>query len=287
MTDPFPNNAPLCLAVLGAGGVGTHIAALGVGHGMTVVVVAEPAAQESTAVRVWQRLGQLRSRGMVPAEEGSSGALLVRSGLSAFPVDAVFEAVSERAVLKAKALTEVVRDLEPGTPLISCSSGIPVDELADWAGRPQDVVGVLLGDADLPSAPIEVARGRHTTDETFTRARAVLTGLGFEPVDVLDGPGRVAARVLYPMLNAAARLAGENAASVGDIDRLLSWCFGPLAGPLRCVDRIGIDTLVEALEQIHARTGDPSCLPCDTLQRKLAAGELGVKSGRGFYEYED
>ncbi len=124
-------------------------------------------------------------------------------------------------------------------------------------------------------------RRRHTADETVARTRAVLTGLGFEPVDVLDRPGQVAARVLYPMINAAHRLAGENAASIGDIDRLLSWRFGPLSSPLRCADRIGVDILVEALEQIHARTGDPSCLPRDTPRDKLAIGELGMNSGRG------
>jgi methoxymalonate biosynthesis protein len=284
MSDIVPSP---CLAVLGAGAVGVNIAALAVGHGLTVVLVAEPDSQAHAQARVHARLELLREHGAVPADR-EPGLVRVRTRMPVdIAVDAVFEAVSERAVLKAKALSEACSVIEPGTPVISCSSGIPVDELADWAGRPQDVVGVLLGGADLAAAPIEVARGRHTSDEIMAAARELLSAIGLEPVEVLDGPGRVAARVLYPMINAAARLVGENAASIDDIDRLLSWCFGPLCGPLRCADRIGIDTLVDALEQIHARTGDPGCVPCATLQDKLASGELGVKSGRGFYAYED
>jgi methoxymalonate biosynthesis protein len=102
---------------------------------------------------------------------------------------------------------------------------------------------------------------------------------------VHDGPGFVTSRVLHRMINDAARLVQEGRADASAVDALMEGCLGHPTGPLRTADLIGIDNLVDSLRVLHERTGDEGCRPCDLLLRKVSAGELGRKSGRGFYEY--
>jgi methoxymalonate biosynthesis protein len=132
---------------------------------------------------------------------------------------------------------------------------------------------------------VEVIRGARTGEDTMAALGRVLAALDRQPVVVRDAPGFVTSRVLHPMINDAARVVEEGTASVEAVDALMEGCLGHPTGPLRTADLIGIDNLVDSLKVLYERTGDEGCRPCDLLLEKVRQGELGRKSGRGFYDY--
>jgi methoxymalonate biosynthesis protein len=102
---------------------------------------------------------------------------------------------------------------------------------------------------------------------------------------VRDAPGFVINRLLHPLINSAAMLVQEGVASAEVVDRLLEGCLGHSTGPLRTADLIGLDNLVDSLNVLYQRRGDDSCRPCELLLAKVREGDLGRKTGRGFFDY--
>jgi methoxymalonate biosynthesis protein len=133
---------------------------------------------------------------------------------------------------------------------------------------------------------VEVVRGPRTDQRTLDTLHGLLAVLRRESVVVADAPGFVTSRLLHPMINDAARVVQEGTASAEDVDALMVGCLGHATGPLRTADMIGLDNLVDSLRVLHERTGDERCRPCDLLLEKVAAGDHGRKSGRGFFTYE-
>ena len=197
----------------------------------------------------------------------------------------VIEATTEDPAVKAKVFGELSAVVRPGTPLVSNTSSIPIDELAGFARRPQDVVGTHFMNPPYLIPTVEVIRGDRTDGHTMAVLRDALAALGQEPVVVRDAPGFVTSRVLHPMINTAARIVQEGTASAEDVDTLMQNCLGHRTGPLRTADLIGIDNLVDSLQVLYERTGDESCRPCDLMRDMVRAGHHGRKSGKGFYEY--
>jgi methoxymalonate biosynthesis protein len=165
------------------------------------------------------------------------------------------------------------------------TSGIPIDELAEAMPRPEDLVGTHFMNPAYLIRMVEVIRGPRTGDRTLASLMALLDTLARKPVVVRDSPGFVTSRLLHPMINDAARLVDEGVASAEDVDALMRGCLGHATGPLRTADLIGLDNLVDALDVLFDRTGDPTHEPCALLRRKVDAGDFGAKSGRGFYDY--
>jgi len=264
------------LMILGAGATGSGIAALAVKHGVPVVLV-DP---DGGALE--------RARGLVlesaaPDELVAARFVAATSVHAGGEVTAVVEAVTERAVVKAKALSGACAVVRPGTPLLSATATIPIDELADWAGRPQDVMGANFGLAHRDDGLVELVLGKRTGDIAAETALGLLRALGRTVVAIGDAPGFVTGRLLYPLINTAARIVAEGVASVERVDAVMSHRLAQQIGPLRIADLIGLDSLVDSLEAMHERTGDESCRPCPLLLEKVLAGELGQKTGRGFY----
>jgi methoxymalonate biosynthesis protein len=271
--------------ILGAGVMGCGFAALALGHGVPVALVdVEQRALDRARRSIAEHLYQGRALGTLPSGVPVARLTTGRSPAVGADATAVIEAVTEQAVVKAKALSAACRVVDLQTPLMSCTASIPVDELADWAGRPEDVVGTHFMNPPHAIPTVEVVRGRRTAGYVMDAVAALFAVLDRQTVEVRDMPGFVTGRILYPMLNSAARLVGAKAASVEDVDTLLRTSLRQAAGPLRTADLIGLDSLVDSLEAIYERTGDSSCQPCDVLLEKVRAGELGRKSGRGFYD---
>jgi methoxymalonate biosynthesis protein len=198
----------------------------------------------------------------------------------------VVEAVTEDPYAKAKVLTDVSALVAPGTPVVSNTSSIPIDELARSVARPEDLIGSHFMNPPYLIRTVEVIRGPRTGPHTLDAVRRLLAALGREPVVVEDAPGFVTSRILHPMINTAVRVVAAGTASVESVDTLLQGCLGHPTGPLRTADLIGLDNLVDSLWVLHERTGDESCRPCELLLTKVRAGHLGRKSGQGFYHYE-
>jgi len=280
------------LAVLGAGVMGTGIAALAVGHGMAVSLIdLDRRRLDEVPASIGHQVRMARLMGALP-DEADPGALVTGLSLAdlvtgddAAPI-AVIEAVTEDAEAKAKVLAEVSALVPPGTPVISNTSAIPIDELAGATARPEDLVGTHFMNPPYLIRTVEVIRGARTGEATLDALRALLAALRREPIVVDDAPGFVTSRILHPMINDAVRVVAAGTASAESVDRLMQGCLGHPTGPLRTADLIGLDNLVDSLWVLHSRTGDEGCRPCDLLLELVRAGHLGRKSGRGFYDYE-
>jgi len=132
---------------------------------------------------------------------------------------------------------------------------------------------------------VEVIRGPRTSEQTMAAVTALLGALGRRALVVQDAPGFVINRVLHPLINSAALLVEQGVASIEVVDGLLEGCLGHSTGPLRTADLIGLDNLADSLKVLYQRTADEACRPCDLLLAKVRAGDLGRKTGRGFYDY--
>ncbi|MFE4449273.1 3-hydroxyacyl-CoA dehydrogenase family protein [Streptomyces sp. NPDC056796] len=280
------------LTVLGAGVMGSGIAALAVGHGIAVSLIdLDRRRLDEAPARIAHQVRTARLMGALP--DGTDPGTLV-TGLSlagrvtaddAAPT-AVIEAVTEDADAKAKVLADVSALVAPGTPVISNTSAIPIDELARAAARPADLIGTHFMNPPYLIRTVEVIRGTHTSNTTLDALRTLLTALRREAIVVDDAPGFVTSRILHPMINDAVRVVAAGTASAESVDRLMQGCLGHPTGPLRTADLIGLDNLADSLWVLYSRTGDEGCRPCDLLLEMVRDGHLGRKSGRGFYEYE-
>ncbi|WP_406144454.1 3-hydroxyacyl-CoA dehydrogenase family protein [Streptomyces sp. NBC_01012] len=276
------------IAVLGAGVMGVGITTLLAGHGLPVRLVdtaPEKLAQAPGRIRQELRMAQLMGA-LPPGRE--QGEVSLHPEVSAVRgVRLVIEAITEDTDLKKAVLSEVSALVPPGTPIISNTSSIPIDELADSVRHPTDLIGTHFMNPPAVIATTEVIRGVRTGGATLEAVRGLLREVSRRPVVVHDAPGFVTSRLLHPMINDAARVVQEGTASAEDVDTLMQGCLGHPTGPLRTADLIGIDNLVDSLWVLLKRTGDEGCRPCDLLLQKVADGHYGRKTGRGFYEYEE
>lgn len=272
-------------AVIGGGVMGSAITAMALGHGVPVTLIEiDDEALELAKRRVAQQLRHGRLMGAFP--DTAEGELTATTDFGAAKdATAVVEAIIEDDKAKAVVLGELSALVAPGTPLISNTSGIPVDELADSVERPGDLLATHFMNPAYLIANVEVVRGPRTAEATLAGVLGLLERLNRRPVVVRDSPGFVTSRLLHPMINDAARLVEEGTASAEAVDELMQGCLGHPTGPLRTADLIGLDNLADALRALAERTGDPRHRPCALLRSKVADGHLGRKSGRGFYEY--
>ncbi|WP_051407324.1 3-hydroxyacyl-CoA dehydrogenase family protein [Nocardia sp. CNY236] len=274
------------IAIVGAGVMGVGIATLALVRGLAVVLVDidntrldNARARIATELRMAQLMGRL-------ADDTTVGALTTTTAVADLAAVAVaIEAATEDLAVKAKIFGELSAVVRPGTPLVSNTSSIPIDELAEYAQRPEDVVGTHFMNPPYLIGTVEVIRGARTGERTMAALERALGVLGQQPVVVGDTPGFVTSRVLHPMINGAARIVQQGTASAEDVDALMENCLGHRTGPLHTADLIGIDNLVDSLQVLYERTGDESCRPCELLLEKVRLGHHGRKAGRGFYEY--
>ncbi|QWF85155.1 3-hydroxybutyryl-CoA dehydrogenase [Amycolatopsis sp. CA-230715] len=266
--------------------MGTGIAALALGHGIPVVLVdIDDTTLETARDRIRQQLRHAQLMGALPPEVGQGELTTTAEIAEVGPTTAVIEAVTESAGTKAKVFAELSAVMRPGVPLISNTSGIPIAEMAGWTARPEQLVGTHFMNPSYLIRMVEVSRGPRTADATVDAVVALLTALGRRAVLVGDAAGFVTSRLLHPMINAAARIVEQRTATVEAVDELMEGCLGHPTGPLRTADLIGLDNLVDSLAALYKRTGDQNCKPCDLLLQKVRDGDLGRKTGHGFYEY--
>ncbi|MEU6236339.1 3-hydroxyacyl-CoA dehydrogenase family protein [Kitasatospora sp. NPDC047058] len=274
------------LAIIGAGVMGTNISALALGHGVSVVLVdVDETVLETARQTIKQKLRHAQLMGVLPADR-PQGTLTTSVSLDDIAdATTVVEAVTEVDKVKQEVLSAASRVVSPGTTLISNTSCIPINEMADWIVRPEDLVGVHFMNPSYMIKMVEVIRGPRTEPAVLEQAVELLTVLGRESLVIDDSAGFVINRLLHPLINTAAMLVQEGVASVEVVDGLLEGCLGHSTGPLRTGDLIGLENLVDSLNVLYERRGDESCRPCDLLLEKVRDGHLGRKTGRGFYDY--
>ncbi|MEN2421885.1 3-hydroxyacyl-CoA dehydrogenase family protein [Streptomyces rimosus] len=273
------------LAIVGAGVMGTALATLAVGRGLPVLLTDVSKEQlERARGAVRQQLRHARLLGKLP--KGPDGELITDTSVAGLEsAAAVIEAVTETTEAKTEALAAISAAVRPGTLIASNTSAVPVDELAGYTQRPEDVVGTHFMNPPYLIRAVEVIRGPRTGDATMATLDRLLTALDREAIVVGDGPGFVSNRILMRVINDAARLVAEGRASAESVDRVFTGCFGHRTGPLATADLIGLDNIVDTLKVLHDRTGDDGYRACDLLLEKVRDGDFGHKTGNGFYFY--
>ena len=270
--------------VVGAGQMGGGIAQVVAASGRRVSLHDEAPGAVERALRVMEKsLGKLAEKGG-PAPDGVLAHVTAVDEM--VPADLLVEAVVENVAVK----TEIFRAADDVLPekavLASNTSSIPITSLAAATGRPDRVIGMHFFNPVPVLALVEVIRAVQTSDETAAAIVELARDLGKTPAEVNDFPGFVSNRILMPFVNEAAYALMEGVAELEAIDTIATLGFAHPMGPLALADLIGLDTCVSIMEVLHEGLGDPKYAPCPLLRRYVAAGRLGRKSGRGFYEYE-
>ena len=276
-------------AVIGAGTMGNGIAHVFAQHewDVTLIDTATGALERATST-IRGNVERQVKKGALPA--GASDAILGRI-TTATSLDAaagasiVVEAASENPAVKFSIFETLDRIAPADAILATNTSSISITEIAARTRRPAQVIGMHFMNPVPVMQLVEVIRGHATSDATAATVMEMARALGKTPVEVNDYPGFVANRVLMPMINEAIFCVMEGVATPEAIDTVMKLGMAHPMGPLTLADFIGLDVCLAILEVLHRGLGDDKYRPAPLLRRMVAAGYLGRKSGRGFYEY--
>jgi 3-hydroxybutyryl-CoA dehydrogenase len=269
--------------VVGAGQMGGGIAQVVAASGRRVSLHdAVPGAVDRGLETMRKSLAKLAEKGGPEPDEVLERVEPVEGIV---PADLLIEAVVEDAAVKEAIFRRADETLPAEAILASNTSSIPITSLAAVTSRPDRVIGMHFFNPVPMLAVVEVIRAVQTSDETAAAIVALAEDLGKVPAQANDFPGFVSNRILMPFVNEAAYALMEGVAEAEAIDTIAKLGFAHPMGPLALADLIGLDTCVAIMEVLHAGLGDPKYAPCPLLRQYVAAGRLGRKSGRGFYEY--
>ncbi len=276
--------------VIGAGTMGNGIAHVFAQNGLTVTLAdAEDARLDAGLGTISANLDRQVAKGTI--KEKDKGAILKRINRStdlkaSIPeADLIIEAVTENFGVKAEIFRTVDETARKQTIIASNTSSISITRLAAVTSRPDKVIGMHFFNPVPVMKLVEIVRGIDTSNRTYKAIKELAESLGKTPVEVRDSAGFVSNRVLMPMINEAVFCVQEGVATVEDIDTVMKLGMAHPMGPLALADFIGLDVCLYILEELHQDLGEDKYRPCPLLRKKVDAGHLGRKSGRGFYDY--
>jgi len=277
------------VAVVGAGTMGNGIAHVFAQHGTPVTLVdVDPGQLERAVATIRKNMDrQIKKQAMTEADRDAAlGRITTQTSLAAAAgADLVVEAASENPTIKFEIFRTLDTTVGPGTILASNTSSISITEIAAQTGRADRVIGMHFMNPVPMMQLVEVIRGLATSDATTAAVMELARALGKTPVEANDYPGFVSNRVLLPMINEAIFCVMEGVAEPEAVDTVMKLGMNHPLGPLALADLIGLDVCLAILEVLHRGLGDDKYRPCPLLRKMVAAGRLGRKSGRGFYDY--
>jgi 3-hydroxybutyryl-CoA dehydrogenase len=278
------------VAVVGAGTMGNGIAHVFAQSGYAVTLVDVARDYLDRAIRtIEQNLRRQVEKGKLPEEaiNGTLSRIAIAAELeTAAEAQLVIEAVTEDPETKFSLLRKLDEICPPETVFGSNTSSISITEIGAATQRVDRVIGMHFMNP-VPIMPlVEVVRGIGTSDETLTLVMETAKRLGKTPVEVNDYPGFVSNRVLMPMINEAVYCVMEGVAKPESIDTVMKLGMNHPMGPLALADLIGLDTCLSIMEVLHDGFGDDKYRPCPLLRKMVRAGQLGRKTGQGFYTYK-
>ena len=199
--------------------------------------------------------------------------------------DIVLESAPENLELKRDLLETLSGIVSDRSIIATNTSSLSVTKLASFVAHPERFIGMHFFNPVPIMSLVEVVRGLRTSDETAVAVRAFAQALGKTPIEVMDLPGFVVNRVLFPMINEAAFALNEGVSDAEGIDACMKGgCNHPM-GPLELADLVGLDVVLAILQSLYREYGNPRYAPCLEIVKRVEAGWLGRKTGRGFYDY--
>ncbi len=277
------------IGVVGAGTMGGGIAQVFAQSGFSVCLIdVAPPLVDRARDTIEKSLAKFVGKGTIsPADRDQAlGRLRTATSLDAladadYVVEAIVEDVDAKRALFSKLDAIATRD----AVLASNTSSISITTLGAASGRPDRVLGMHFMNPVPIMSLVELVRGQATSAESMQTAFSLCAALGKTAVEAADYPGFIANRILLPMINEAIYAVMEGVGTPDAIDTVMRLGMHHPMGPLALADFIGLDVCLAILNVLHDGIGDPKFRPCPLLRRMVAAGQLGRKSGQGFYSY--
>jgi 3-hydroxybutyryl-CoA dehydrogenase len=279
----------LTLGVIGTGTMGCGIAQVAAQCGYQVLF--QNRKQDSVdkgLSKIEKSLGGLAAKGKLSTAQVEAIQENIRGVVPLEELkgcDVVLESAPEELDLKRDLFQRLDSILGEDAILATNTSSLSITKLGSFTKRPSHVVGMHFFNPVPAMKLVEIVAGLNTADSTLARVRSLAEDLGKVPVDVKDAPGFVVNRVLFPMINEAAFALQEGVADAKGIDECMKLgCNHPM-GPLALADLVGLDVVYAILDSLYTEYGEPRYRPCLEIKKRVEAGWLGRKTGRGFYTY--
>lgn len=278
------------ITVVGSGTMGSGIAHCFAQYGFDVYLVDLNEEALKTAIeKIGKNLERQVNKGLLTAEDKAAALSRIQPftdlGVALTSADLVVEAATENQDLKAKIFQQMDAAAPAHCILATNTSSLSITTLASYTQRPEKVIGMHFMNPVPVMRLVEIIKGYQTDEATLATIEDLTRTIEKVPLVAADYPGFVANRILLPMINEAIETLFQGVGTVEAIDEMMKLGMGHPMGPLRLADFIGLDVCLSVLEVLHNGFGKDKYAPCPLLRNMVAAGNLGIKTKRGFYDY--